>query len=102
MNHWGGNNGMKYIPLLSIFLFACSSDYDMVEKSYFRGNPHAKFLLENGFTDRSSNRISSKLIKSALQGDEDAKIIVIAQSNVFNRESESMVRSHPVFIPMKH
>lgn len=73
---------MKIVIILTIcFLFSsCSTDYGRVEQETLHGNTHAKDLLLSGFNRKSSENISTILIDRALHGDEEAKAIVIAQS----------------------
>ncbi len=74
------NKKLKYIYFILplIFLTSCD-DYDKVMNQYDKGNPFAKQMMMGGLNTKSSQLIPSKLINRALNGDEEALQIVLAQ-----------------------
>ena len=73
---------MKYFLVLSLMIILTSCDYYDVMKGYKQESPHAKDLLFHGYNQRIDDYISSILIKRALEGDEEAKLMIYAQIDV--------------------
>lgn len=80
--------GIAFLGCLLAFIFLIfvifympfmETDHDKVMNAYESGNIHAKELLENGFNKQNSEKLSTKLIDSALSGDEEAKKILHCQ-----------------------
>ncbi|SRR6266446_1713883 len=71
---------MKFLVVLcALTLLSGCDDYTRVLDAYDERNPVARELLLNGFNDRVGYHVSTKLLKKALQGDEEAKLIILAQ-----------------------
>ena len=71
-------------------------------KEYKTGNKHATDLLLHGFQEKNSLYIASELIDRALQGDEEAKLIIYAQINTLRGipTSNSTFYAAPVVVPI--
>lgn len=70
-----------FIFAVTILLISCT-DHAKVMEQYKKKNPNAKEMLLKGFNAKVSEDIDSSLIKAALSGDEEAKVIIYAQMEV--------------------
>ena len=89
---------MKWILFLILFC-ACSNDHMKVMNAYKKNNEQAKDLLLHGFNSKVAAYIDTILIDRALAGDEEAKLMVIAQMEAFRgmpEESRTMVMPVPI------
>ena len=88
-----------YRVLICLGILCCLSsctDYSKVrEEAYKKNNPHAKELLLHGFNCKASEYIDTETINRALEGDEEAKLIIYAQMQMLR----GMPSSHTHVVP---
>jgi hypothetical protein len=64
---------------------------------YRENNPHAKDLLLHGLNSEASSYISSTLIERALNGDEEAKLMIYAQMESLKGMPSTSYHSTPIY-----
>ncbi len=86
---------MKWVLIFFLMIVLTACDYQDVMKEYKRNSPHAKDLLLHGYNSKVDCNISSILIERALDGDEEAKLMIYAQIEVLRGMPS---RSHSTFV----
>lgn len=94
---------MKNILLVSIIgltMYSCTNIND-VKKEYEFGNPVARELLLNGYNRVIDEKIDGSILKKALKGNEECKLIVLAQMEALRGIPSDKVRHAPIIVPIR-